>query len=167
MTLFWSIIAILFFLSAILFCFMPRGWSAILAFAGMLCCKFGADAMIDSSQLWFWGAAAVIVLAIGALLPVPVVTSRRGVAYVCVAVIAGLLVGLAISPNAMILGGAVGAFIGAFAYSHTPAGAKLVFPSRQFVNYLCAKALPPLISLSIVATALVSFAHHPHNIFMN
>lgn len=166
MTLFWTIITAMLFVAAILFSFIPRGWSSLLAFAGMLCAKFGAGAMIDSSQLWFWGLAALIVFAIAVLLPVPVVTSRKGVAYLCLAIIAGLLVGFAISPNTMILGGVAGAFLGALAYSRTPAGSKLEFPSRKFVNYLSAKALPPLISLSIIATVLVSMENLPHNIFL-
>ncbi|MCM1109814.1 MAG: hypothetical protein NC336_01250 [Clostridium sp.] len=144
------------------FCFIPRGWSALAAFAGMICLNWSGAIDVAGEQLWFWGAAAVIVFGLSVLLPTPVVTSRRGVAYVVVATIAGLFVGLLVSANVMVLGGVVGAFCGALAYSRTPAGRVLDFPSRRFTDYLCAKALPPVITLSIVAIVVMLFIGSPH-----
>lgn len=141
--------------AAIVLCFIPRGYSALLAFLGMVIFRAGGYAAVSSEQLWFWGAASLIVLAIGILLPVTVATSRRGVGYVTVATATGLFVGVLISPNAMVASGAVGAVCGAMAYSFTPAGKVLDFPSRNFVQYLCAKALPPLITLSVIAITVV------------
>lgn len=151
------ILASLLMTGSVVFCFIPRGWSAVCAFAGMVLMWCTDHTMLAVSQLWFWGAAAFIVLAIAVLLPLPVVRSRQGVAYVVVGTVAGLLVGLLVSPAVMVLGGALGAVCGAMAFSRTPMGAKLDFPSRHFVNYLCAKALPPVITLSIVAVTLLSF----------
>lgn len=159
----WLIIALLFFAAAITFCFIPRGFSALLAFAGMVFADVSGYAEVDSSQLWFWGAAAAIVLAIAVLLPVPVATSRRGVAYVVVGTIAGLMVGMLISANVMVLGGVLGAVGGAVAYASTPAGRSLEFPSRRFVNYLCAKALPPVITLAIISVTVILLMAQPHN----
>lgn len=162
MTLFLIILGIILLCGAIFFCFVPRGWSAITAFAGLLCLHFSGVAPVENSQLWFWGLAALIVLGLSVLLPAPVVTSRKGVGYIVIGAIAGLTVGLVISANVMILGGVAGALCGALAYSRTPSGRFLEFPSRKFINYLCAKALPPVIALSIVAVAVVMMLHAPH-----
>lgn len=150
--------------TAVVFCFVPRGWAAVAAYLSMVCFHLAGVVDVASSQLWFWGAAALIVLGLSVLLPYPVVTSRKGVPYVVVAAIAGLAVGLLISPNMAVLGGVAGAFCGALAYSRTPAGRFLDFPSRKFVNYLCAKALPPVITLSILAVTLILMLNSPSSL---
>lgn len=150
------ILSSLLLLAAVIWCFIPRGWSAVCAFAGMLLLWLSGTSTLHGSQLWFWGAAAMIVLGLSVLLPTPVVYSRRGVGYLVIGTIAGLFVGVLISQAAMVLGGVAGAFCAAMAYSRTPAGKMLHFPSYNFLNFLCAKALPPVITLSIVAVTLLS-----------
>lgn len=161
------IIGLLLEAAAIYYCFVPRGWNALTAFGGMLFLQAAGVVHPDPQQLWFWGAAAFIVLALSVLLPAPVVSSRRGVAYIVIATVAGLLLGLLISANVMVLGGVLGAVCGALAYSRTPAGKTLDFPSRRFVNYLAAKALPPVITLSIMAITLVLALDAPHSVLLN
>ena len=65
------------------------------------------------------------------------------------------MTGLVISHAWMIIGGVAGAILGGIAYSKTPAGKALGFPSSKFLNYLCAKGLPAVIAVCMAGTALL------------
>ncbi len=81
--------------------------------------------------------------------------SRRGLGYIAGAALAGAMTGLVISHAWMIIGGVAGAILGGIAYSKTPAGKALGFPSSKFLNYLCAKGLPAVIAVCMAGTALL------------
>lgn len=152
---FWIIIACLLFTGALLLLFFSRRYAALLAFLGMLLLKIADVVPFASDQLWFCGAAAMIVQGLEVLLPGRIIRMRLGVGYMTVASIAGLLIGLLISPNVMLIGGIVGLIAGGMAFSFTPQGRTLEFPSRRFVSYLCAKGFTLIITLSIIAESLM------------
>lgn len=134
--------------------FVPKVWSALAAFLGLGAIYFFGDAGVSSSQFYFWGAAGLIAWGIGVLLPESVAKSRAGVGYISGAALAGALVGMLISHAGMIIGAALGAFCGAMAYSRTPEGRVLEFPSSKFLHYLCAKGLPAIVSICIMCVAV-------------
>ncbi len=130
--------------------FWSRRWTPAVAMAGLLLAYF-AGAPIGVEALIFWLVALVIVLALNYMLPAAVSTTGRGVGYIAGGTLAGLFVGVLISPSWLVLGGIIGAIFGGIAYALTPAGKVLRFPSSVFLNYLCAKGLPAVVNLTVAA----------------
>ncbi|MCX4289931.1 MAG: hypothetical protein OSJ46_10585 [Duncaniella sp.] len=145
--------ALLLTLSVIL-AFIPSRWSVVTAWAGLTLTGIGSEIAIGAASYIFWGVAAAIVIALSYLLPPDITRSTRGNGYIVGATLAGALVGLVLSHAGMIVGAVLGAFCGALAYSRTPAGSALAFPSGKFLNYLCAKGLPAVITMCTVGTAI-------------
>lgn len=154
MTLTLLIIAALLLAAAIAMTFLPSRWSAPVAWAGMVLTILSGHIMLSTSQIVFWGIAAAIVLALNFLLPPDISRSRVGINYIAAGTIIGTLLGILASGPAMIVGSLIGAAAGAIAYSRTPRGRNLGFPSRPFFNYLAAKGLPAVITICIIGITL-------------
>lgn len=136
--------------------FASRTWAPVIALLGLtLLYCYGPDGAITTAQWIFWGVACVIAFAICRMLPRPVSASRAGVPYIAGGATAGALVGMLMGSAGLIVGSALGAFLGALAYSRTPSGAIMDFPSKKFVNYLCAKGLPAVVVSCVFAMALI------------
>ena len=153
-----SIISLILSLAAVVAMFVPRLPAAIAAFAALVCAHFGGALYINEKILIFWGVATVIVLGLRMLQPKAIVLAKGGQAYVAVATIAGTLLGYTVAATAatIIIGGAIGAFIGALAYMRTPASPQLPLASQSFVEFLSAKGLPALVTASMVAITIAS-----------
>ena len=124
------VVSILLLIAGVVLSFFPKRYAVAPAYAGLL--GIGLTAVhASASTLVFWGVATAIVLAIGYMLPRAVATSRKGVGYI------------------------TGAVLGGIAYSKTPAGRPMEFPSSKFLNYLCAKGLPAVVTVAIVGTAIL------------
>lgn len=138
--------------------FTARRYAPLLALAALLIVMATPTSTILNDTAIFWGAASLIAAGINLLLPADVANSRVGVPYMAGGAIVGACVSAAISLSvpSIILGAVCGALLGAIAFSRTPAGAKLSFPSRRFFNYLCAKALPAIVSVTVLAIALIN-----------
>lgn len=157
------VIGSVFIVSAVVLAFMSSRWASLSAYAGLWIFVLGKTVVISSGQLIFWGAAVAIVLLLGWLLPREVAMARKGVPYIAGASLAGVLVGMLMSSAGMIIGAALGAFCGALAYSRTPVGSVLEFPSVKFANYLGAKGLPVVVTMCIVAL-VIALAVSQHDI---
>ena len=154
MTTFLLILTVIFSLGAIVLSFLDGSVAAVVAFAALCCTGFIPGIDPGATVFIFWGVAAAIVLGLRFMLSESVRRSRLGLPYITGAALAGMLVGLALSSHAAIVAGAfIGAALGGVAYARTPAGKVLEFPSSRFLNYLCAKALPAIVTMSIVGTA--------------
>jgi hypothetical protein len=68
---------------------------------------------------------------------------------------AGGMLGILLAPRIMVLGVILGAAMGQLAYSRTPAGKWMLFPSTQFWRYFAAKCLPAIVAVSIVCIAIM------------
>ena len=134
--------------------FYSTTYGSVVAFLGLCAVGLIPGVELSAAVYIFWAVAIVIVVALGFILPRAVTSSRLGVTYIVMGALAGMLVGLALSHAAMIIGSAVGALLGGVAFARTPAGKVLTFPSPRFWNYLCAKGLPAVISFAIIGTAL-------------
>lgn len=145
------IVAIIIATAAVIANFAARRWSCLLSFIAIALIYFLGNAGIPSQTLWFWGSCSLLAWGICVLLPRQVMDSRFGLNYIAVGALAGTFVGILISLAAMIIGALLGAFCGALAFSRTPAGKTMRFPSRQFLNYLCAKGLPSAVCMCIAA----------------
>lgn len=154
------IVAIIIAAAAVIANFAARRWSCLLSFIAIALIYFLGNAGIPSQTLWFWGSCTLLAWGICILLPRKVMDSRFGLNYIAVGALAGTFVGIIISFAAMIIGALLGAFCGALAFSRTPAGKTMRFPSGQFLNYLCAKGLPSAVCMCVAAlTVYFTFLH--------
>lgn len=154
MTTFCIILGSILMCAAIALIFRPIFPAAIIAYAG-LCSFHFAEFDITPASLIFWGVASLIVLGIDYLLPKAVTRSTFGRGYVGIASITAMIAGMLINSAGIIIGAVAGAFLGAIAYSRTPNGRNLRFPSGRFVNFLCARGLPAVVTVSMVGIVIL------------
>ena len=74
-----------------------------------------------------------------------------------VVLLAGCLLGMLVGARVMVLGVVLGAFVGQMAYSRTPEGKWLKFPTSTFIQYFCAKSLPAIVAVSMLGIAVEGF----------
>lgn len=154
-------IGILLGLVALFLCFLSWRWSAGIAITGLALVFAAAPATVELTTLLFWAVTAALALALNVMLPPAVAKNRRGIGYIAGGALAGIFVGYLISRQWMVLGAVLGAALGGIAYSFTPMGRELQFPSSRFIQYLCAKGLPAVVTICIAAfTILEAFNAH-------
>ena len=144
-------LAILLAIVAIALCFVPWRWSAAPAMAAMLLAWFALPTPAGTTTLIMWSVTAILAMALNKILPEAVAKSRRGTGYIAGGALAGIFIGYLISRPWMVAGAALGAILGGVAYCFTPQGRGLRFPSPEFVQYLCAKGLPAVVTISMSA----------------
>ena len=155
MAIAFTVIGVLLLAAGVVLAFIPKAWAAPVAWVGLFLLWYADCVTSPWSTMLFWGVAAAIAWGINVLLPKPIANSSMGVGYITGAALAGTLVGMLLSNAGMIIGSVLGAFCGAMAFSRTPAGEPMHFPSRQFVNYLCAKGLPAVVTTCIAGEAFI------------
>lgn len=149
-----AIICIILLVLAAVLTFVSAAYGTAVAFLGLCVAGLLPGVEFGAGVYMFWGVAMIIVIALYFILPRSVSASRVGIPYIVTATLAGMLVGLAISHAAMIIGAVVAAVLGGVTYARTPSGGVLGFPSAKFWNYLCAKGLPAVIAFCTIGTAI-------------
>ncbi|MBO4954916.1 MAG: hypothetical protein J6C77_00750 [Muribaculaceae bacterium] len=159
MTIFFTILAICIVTASIVCLFLSWRYSPAVAWAALLAVYLIPTHPAGGGTLLFWGVACLIAVGISILLPEPVATSRVGVPYMTIASLAGAFVGMLLpySQAGMILGAVIGLILGAIAFSRTPSGVSsgMLFPSRKWINYACAKGFPIVITIATAAIAML------------
>lgn len=140
--------------------FLSWRWSAVPAWLALVPMYFIANHPLSGSTLLFWGGVCAIAVGLNTLLPTAVVYSRIGVPYMAAGALAGAFTGMIMPQHqsGMIFGAVAGLMLGAIAFSRTPAGAdrNMVFPSRLWFNYTCAKGLPIVAAVATAAIAIMA-----------
>ncbi len=155
-------LSILAAIAALVGTWMSRFWSVIAAYVSLCLLHLFPASGVVGGTLVFWGMAAVVATAIGLMLPPEIAGTRCGMPYITIGALAGTFTGLIISQAGMIIGAVVGAMCGAIAYSRTPAGAPLGFPSARFFNFTCAKGLPVAVTACLCGLVTISFINLLH-----
>lgn len=140
--------------AAVALSFKPVGPASLAAYASLWMFQWGGILAFPSSTMLFWGVATLIVLGLDRLLPAEITRGVDGRGYICGGALAGMVVGMLMSSAGIILGAVIGAFLGAMAYSRTPVGKVLAFPSAGFLRFLCARGLPAVVTMSMVGLVL-------------
>ena len=145
-----SVIALVLAAASLLLVFFKVVPTALSAYASIVCaCFCGAGGAIEVSHdsLLFWGVATVIVLGLSLLNSGNPLLTGAARAYVSAGAIVGGLLGFAATHSAasIIMGSALGAVLGACAYSRTPSGSAARTDRRVFVDYVCAAGLPAVV----------------------
>lgn len=129
-------------------------WAVATSYLALWPLYYLPEFAIPDGIMTFWGIATLIALGINYMLPFHIASSRVGMPYIAGGSLCGTLIGLiTASQAAMICGAAVGALCGGIAYSRTPRGHSLDFPSTPFFNYLLAKGLPLIVVMSTAGIA--------------
>lgn len=154
-------VASLLIIAGLVSSFLSWRWGAAVSYPSLWALYYAPGFTLPGSLMTFWGIATLIALGINYMLPFQVATSRMGVPYMAGGALCGGFIGLITAlPGALICGSAVGALCGAIAYSRTPRGHAIDFPSTRFFNYVLAKGLPIVVIMSIsglAATAIYQF----------
>lgn len=154
MTTLFIILGALLLSAAIVLSFKPFLPASLAAYASLWMFQWSGILAFPSSTMLFWGVATLIVLGLDRLLPAAITRGIDGRGYICGGALAGMVVGMLMSSARIILGAVIGAFLGAMAYSRTPVGKTLSFPSSGFLRFLCARGLPAVVAVSMVGLVL-------------
>lgn len=142
--------------AAVVMAFFRRLPAAAVAFVAMIAAAMFGWAMFPQGQYWFWGIAALIVTINLYLDSQPPLLSLR--LYTVGGALAGSVVGAAFGSTAsLIVGGALGAFLGFEAFRRTPDGTmKASLPRR--LSIFASVAIPAIVAFYIV---ILTFAQLP------
>lgn len=140
--------------AAVVLLFKPLLPASLAAYASLWMFQWSGVLAFPSSMMLFWGVATLIVLGLDRLLPTEITRGVDGRGYICGGALVGMIVGMLMSSAGIILGAVLGAFFGAMAYSRTPVGKALSFPSAGFLRFLCARGLPAVVTMSMVGLVL-------------
>lgn len=153
-----SVIALILAAVSLGLAFVKIAPTALSAYASIVCacfCGAGGNIEVSHDSLLFWGVATVIVLGLSLLNSDNPLLSFASKAYVLIGAIAGGLLGFATSHSSatLLTGSAIGAVLGAFAYSRTHAGISTGRDRRIFADYVCAAGLPAVVIVGMCGVA--------------
>lgn len=142
----------------LLLVFKPRFPASVPAYVALPTLHASTYIYLTTSTLVFWACATLIVAVLHMLLPKgEPATSRASNLYIALGGMVGLSVGLAINARVIILGVIVGIILGLIAYTRTPKGKWLKFPTFTFIQYFCAKGLPAIVAMAMIGIAIEGF----------
>lgn len=149
------IISSLLCLAAVVMAFMRRLPAAVVAMAAMVVAGVTGAAIFTGAQYWFWGIAAAIVTLNLYMGEQPPLTPLR--LYTAGGALAGCAIGaVAGYTAALIVAGAVGAFLGFEAFRRTPGGTMNATTGER-LRIFADVALPRLVTFYIVTITLSQF----------
>ena len=146
-------------LAALALVLWPRWVASVPAFVGLWFMHWSYYIAVPKKTFIFWGIATMITAGLFYLSPKGEPDGHRSSnLYVGLTALAGGLLGIILQhPAFMVLGTIIGAFVGQLAYSRTPDGKWMLFPSTQFWRYFAAKCLPAIVAIAIVCIAITGF----------
>ena len=142
--------------AALILVLWPRWVAAVPAYVGLVLLHWSYYIAVPVVTFVFWGIATAITVGLFYLQPSGEPDGNRSSnLYVGFTAMAGGMLGILLAPRIMVLGVILGALMGQLAYSRTPAGRWMLFPSTQFWRYFAAKCLPAIVAISIVCIAIM------------
>lgn len=170
MTVALIVFCCLFFITALLLLPQRLLLAPAAAYGGLIILSFAENSEgypllpINSTILTVWFFLTVAVMITTLLQPAPLRDSRRGMGFMILGAIAGMVVGLlgfsisyvpTILYGIMIAGTLAGTFFGFLLYTNTPAGRPVSLSSGNFFKYLLAKGFPTAITVMQIGVVLV------------
>jgi hypothetical protein len=142
--------------AALILVLWPQWVAAVPAYVGLVLLHWSYYIAVPVVTFVFWGIATAITVGLFYLQPSGEPDGNRSSnLYVGFTAMAGGMLGILLAPRIMVLGVILGAIMGQLAYSRTPAGRWMLFPSTQFWRYFAAKCLPAIVAISIVCIAIM------------
>lgn len=158
------IIGVLLFAGAIGLLFKQQMLSPIVSWAGLTCIWLSETLPLNSTIIVGWMGMALLVMAATWLQSEPIRQQTRGVGYMSIGGITGMVVGLlgysfaqslSLLYGIMITSTAIGICLGYFLFTNTPSGEKVNVKSGHFFKYLTAKGFPVAITIMQIGIVLV------------
>lgn len=146
-------------MAAVFLVLRPRWIAAVPAFAGLWLLHKSYYIAVFPKTFIFWGIATLITVGLFYLSPKGEPDGHKSSnLYVGLTALAGGMLGIILQhPAFIVLGTIIGAAVGQLAYSRTPNGKWMLFPSTTFWRYYAAKCLPAIVAISIVCIAIAGF----------
>lgn len=137
-------------------CVRPYVPSVLASYGGLWLLQWGGLMEEPTVTLSYWGVMVVIVVTINSMQQPALTKATQGLPQMLITSVAGMFLGLMMGYYAsMVIGAAVGAVAGGVFFARTPKGAALRFPSKRFLQYVCAKGFPTVISVSLTGIAIM------------
>lgn len=137
----------------------------VAAFLALVALFFSDLLPLNVNIIITWLALTLITVGVSIMQPPAVMSQRRGVGYMTVGALCGMVLGLTgmtlavASLNAvyalMVTGVLVGTFLGYFLYTRTPRGKALSQSRSRFVSYLLAKGFPVAVTVMQLGVVLI------------
>ncbi len=147
------VLAIIALVAAVVLLVKPWWVAAVPAVAALLLLIWGK--YITYMPTWkvaLWVGAAIVAVGLRYLSPKGEPDGRNtGNVYIGLSALAGALLGMVLSPDFILIGTILGAFIGMMAYSRTPQGG---WVKHGLVQYFCNKCLPAIVAAALVGTSI-------------
>ena len=154
------VIGVMFLTLAIVMVFKPWYVAALPAYAGLWLLHWSCYTSFPSWVFIFYGVATLMVMGIRYLSPKGEPDGKTtGNLYLGLGAMMGCMLGMLLEARFMVLGTILGTIFGLFAFSRTPAGKWLRFPSSNFIQYLCAKGLPVVVAVAMLGIAVEGFVY--------
>ena len=104
-----------------------------------------------------------IVLVIDMMQPRRLARCTNGMTYIGIGALVGMMVGMTgFSYLWMVAGAAIGVIGGGYVYARTPAGETSRISFGSIFQYLCAKGLPAVVTVSIIGIAVMLWIIEQH-----
>lgn len=166
----WIIISCLLFALTFWFIYRNQMLAPAFSYMGLLALSFADNNLgqpylpINNTMLISWLCMTLAVMVTTILQPEPVRRQTRGIWYMTIGSVTGMVVGLLgfsltidlpTLYSIMILATAAGCFFGYLLFTNTPRGAAVGFRSGNFFKYLLAKGFPIAIAIMMMGLVLV------------
>lgn len=158
------IIAIFLFCGAVTLLFYKQVLAPVAAFTGLALCSVANLLPVTTPMIFSWLSMSLIVMGATYMQPQAIQQQKRGMGYIVIGGIAGMMTGLLtfgmnVMPvtvnGTMIVGTAAGVFLGYLLFTRTPRGKKVAIGTGNFFRYLSAKGFPAAIAIMQIGVALV------------
>ena len=119
-------------------CVRPYVPSVLDSYGGLWLLQWGGLMEVPTVTLSYWGVMVVIVVTINSMQQPALTKATQGLPQMLITSVAGMLLGLMMGY-----------------YASMVIGAALRFPSKRFLQYVCAKGFPTVISVSLTGIAIM------------
>jgi len=164
MIILMSIIAVLLFGAAIGLLFCKQVLAPVAAFMGLMVCWLSGILPVTAPMIVSWVCMSLVVMGATYMQPIGIQQQTRGMGYITIGGLAGMMSGMAIFSfrvlpgvvnGTMIVGTVAGIFIGYLLFTRTPRGYDVSLQSGNFFRYLLAKGFPAAIAIMQIGVAIV------------
>lgn len=163
MSVILAILAVLLMAGAFILLFKKEMLGPVAAFLAMSAVYFSGLLPMNANMLITWLCLTLIVTGVSAMQSPAVMAQTRGMGYITIGAIAGMVVGLlgfSVSETLgtvyamMSIGVLAGCFFGYFLFTRTPNGRQLSYSRSRFFAYLLAKGFP--VAISVMQLGVIS-----------
>ena len=151
-----TILGVLLLALGLYLCLRPYVPSVLASYGGLWLLQWGGLMEVPTVTLSYWGVMVVIVVTVNSMQTPALVKATQGLPQMVLTSVAGMLLGMMMGYYAsMVIGAVAGVVAGGVFFARTPKGSALGFPSKRFLQYLCAKGFPTAISVSLTGIAIM------------